>query len=222
MDSKFLRLSTLFIIFAVVSAGVVAVVLGTQKPDFTDPTLVENRMVPVKEVFNSFAKDEQTETTISPEVVTSQSDPAWGVPVEGETDTTTVSSFNEIIDYCSMPPRFTDSGREIYPVNKEKYGNLSFLGSIFTAYDCGPERLNKFYRGEDADYDLGSAVWLNKSPSYSLIFTLQEIGYSCGDKELREKECLKWELFDTVKIRELLKLKPFYTSFEIDDCRKCG
>ena len=34
--------------------------------------------------------------------------------------------------------------------------------------------------------------------------------------------CKKWELWDVVKVSDLLKLEPFHENFEGDDCRKCG
>lgn len=121
---------------------------------------------------------------------------------------------------CTDTPMATDIGRDIYPI-EIKYINLGFLGQIFTAYDCGPERIDQIFGVEGTDYTLGSAIWLRENPNQSLIDIFKSIGFECSE-ETPDATCKAWELLDTVKVNDLMKLEPFYQNFEADDCQNCG
>ena len=137
---------------------------------------------------------------------------------------TTNNSNNTTIEennsYCTDQPTPTEIGSDIYPI-AEKYKHLQFLGQIFTASNCGDERLNKIFGVRNREYSMGSSISLKNNPSEQLINDLKSIGFKCGD-ELEDKSCKSWELWEKVKIKDLLKLEPYYNDFERDDCRNCG
>lgn len=121
---------------------------------------------------------------------------------------------------CTDAPTEHGIGRAIYPIDS-KYGGLGFLGQLFTAYPCGPARMNSIFGVDGNNYTLGSAVWLKSNPSQSLISTFKSIGFTCSEK-VSDASCKKWELWDSVKVDELMKLEPHSVNFKADDCRNCG
>ncbi|HPA25894.1 MAG TPA: hypothetical protein PLK76_04010 [bacterium] len=125
---------------------------------------------------------------------------------------------NTTSSLCTAPATATDSGRDVFPIDP-KYKGIEFLGQLFTAFNCGPERVSKIFGVKGSDYTLGSTVWLKSTPSDVLSNTFKSIGYKCADPET---SCKKWELWTTVKINDLMKLKPFHENFEADDCTNCG
>ncbi len=121
---------------------------------------------------------------------------------------------------CTDPPTSTDNGREVYPV-AEKYSKLQFLGELFTAADCNPERLGKIFGVDGDSYTLGSSLRLNKNPSPELVTSLKDIGYAC--KEINDEGvCRYWSLDKTAKIDDLRNLIPYLDFFESNDCVNCG
>jgi len=121
---------------------------------------------------------------------------------------------------CTDAPTGTDIGRDVYPIDP-KYDGLGFLGQLFTAYNCGPTRVSKIFGVDGNNYTLGSAIWLKNNPSQSLINTFKSVGFEC-DEEASDVSCKKWELWDTVKVDDLMRLEPYHENFEADDCRNCG
>ena len=117
---------------------------------------------------------------------------------------------------CTAPPSTTAIGSEVYPINP-KYEGLEFLGQLFTAYNCSTQRLSKIWGVDGDNYTLGLTIWLNDEPSQSLIDIFKSIGFYCA-----EESCKKWEILETVKIDDLMKLEPYYKTFKMDDCRHCG
>jgi len=117
---------------------------------------------------------------------------------------------------CTDPPTGTDIGRDVYPVDP-KYSNLYFFGQLFTAYGCGSDRVSKIFGVDGDNYTLGSGIWLKSSPSQLLIDTFESIGFISD-----EGDTSKWELWDTVKVDDIMKLEPYHKSFKADDCRNCG
>jgi hypothetical protein len=123
-------------------------------------------------------------------------------------------------DVCINEPTYLDNGREQYPIDPA-YNDLDFLGQLFTAHNCGADRVNEIFGVTDGEFTLGSTIWLLSKPSQDLINTFEEIGYKCAE-DVEDEECLKWELLDTIDVGELLKLEPFHKSLIQDDCRNCG
>lgn len=121
---------------------------------------------------------------------------------------------------CTDTPTGTDIGRDVYPIDP-KYDGLGFLGQLFTAYNCGQARVSKIFGVDGNNYTLGSAIWLKSNPSQSLISTFKSIGFKCGE-DVSDVSCKKWELWDSVKVDDLIKLEPYSENFEADDCRNCG
>ena len=160
--------------------------------------------------------------------------PVEGDTTEGDCHTTVRSEYNvrkntvnvtqvskqcgtNVSRLCTDPATTTEMGSVMYPIDP-RYAQLGFLGQLFTAADCGSSRLQETFGGENASYSLGSAIWLKDQTSPSLTSLLQSIGFACSPDE----GCKKWELYKTVKIKELLKLEPYTSSFKQDDCRNCG
>jgi hypothetical protein len=122
--------------------------------------------------------------------------------------------------FCTSKPSITDIGRPQYPINP-KYRDVNFLGQVFTAYECGTDRVNEIFGVTDGRYTLGSNIWLSNKPSKELMDIFEQIGYKCVDK-IEIERCLEWELLDTVNVDELMKLEPYYENIKQDDCRYCG
>lgn len=118
--------------------------------------------------------------------------------------------------FCTQTPALMESGRLIYPINP-KYEKLRFLGQLFTAADCGEERLQKIPGVEGGKYTFGSTIWFKyKLPLYT-IRLFKDIGFECTSED-----CKEWELKKSVEVKDLLKLKPYYYYIEVDDCVNCG
>jgi len=117
---------------------------------------------------------------------------------------------------CTAPPTPREIGDTVYPTFPE-YKHLRSLGPIFTAARCGPSRLEEVIGGEDADYKFGSTIGLKTEPSPQLRSTLESIGYQC-----KPDDCKSWELWKTVKVRELLKLMPYTSEMIGGGCLNCG
>lgn len=122
--------------------------------------------------------------------------------------------------YCTAPPTTIPIGLEVYPI-EPKYSHLYFLGQLLTAAHCGEQRLRSIYGVVGDDYTLGLAIWLKAQPDPSLVAVLKSVGFMCSDAA-GDEGCLEWELYETVKIRDLLRLEPYAEQFERDDCRHCG
>ena len=122
---------------------------------------------------------------------------------------------------CAGGPTITDGiGRDVYPID-EKYSKLEFLGQIFTADDCGGQRINEISGVKNGQYTLGSTIQLNADPNQNLINLFETIGYTCSDS-YSSTDCREWMLRENIDINTLLKIKPYYQIFERDDCVKCG
>lgn len=133
-------------------------------------------------------------------------------------NTPVVSNTNTISSLCTAPATATDIGSNVFPIDP-KYKGIEFLGQLFTAFNCGPERVSRIFGVNGSDYTLGSSVLLKNAPSDSLTNTLKSIGYKCTDPKTG---CKKWELRTTVKVNDLMKLEPFFENLEADDCTNCG
>jgi len=114
----------------------------------------------------------------------------------------------------------TDIGRTVYPIS-EMYKQLPHLGQLFTAVDCGEERVKQLSGVKGNEYTLGARIALKDIPSAELIKVLKEIGFDCSTKS-DEVSCQEWTLTESVTIQQLLKLKPFSSAIGRDDCVNCG
>jgi cell division protein FtsB len=139
--------------------------------------------------------------------------PSQNIPIANNTELANTSSY-----LCTAQATATEIGRDVFPIDP-KYKGIEFLGQLFTAFNCGRERLNNIFGVKGDNYTLGSSVFLKNTPSNSLTNTFKSIGYKCIDPE---KSCKNWELWTTVKVIDLLKLEPFHENFEADDCTNCG
>lgn len=138
------------------------------------------------------------------------------IPMIGQSNSN-FSQNNHSISYCT-DEEVSENGAILYPVHP-KYGNLNFLGRLFTANDCSEVRLKEVMRTDD--YELGSTVWLKSNPSNEFIKVLSAIGYVCSER-IAQNSCKKWRLEKTVKIEEILRLLPYVELIENDDCIYCG
>lgn len=133
-----------------------------------------------------------------------------------------INSIKFYTDYCSAIPTFADNGRKINPINKDKYKSeefihIGFLGELFTADDCGKERVNELFKNQ---YNDGLTIWV--SPTDSLTKTLGEIGFECSDETITKDICEEWKTEETIFTEDLIKLKPYYLNIKLSDCIWCG
>ncbi len=132
------------------------------------------------------------------------------------TENTNATSNSKPTTYCTGSiPR--EIGDVVYPVDP-KYGKLNWLGQIFTANDCGAERL-KEVAGDN--FDVGSSLKLKTVPKQDFISVLTEIGYVCSNSQ-SASNCTEWQLNKSVKVKDVLKLQPFASFIEYDGCINCG
>ena len=121
---------------------------------------------------------------------------------------------------CTDAPTATEIGRDVYPI-ADKYKQLQFLGQLFTASDCGTERLNKIFGVRDGQYTQGATITLKAPPSAQFLATLKAVGFICSEKKT-ESQCSQWQLEKSINVQEILKLKPFADKIKQDDCYICG
>ena len=124
---------------------------------------------------------------------------------------------SELDVVCKNPPKTDENKRQIYPVAK-KYSNVKFLGQLFTANQCGKQRLSQIPGVSGDYYTAGSTIFIQDVPSAELQKTLQSIGYSCVENNA---PCRQFGLNTTVKVADMLKLEPFVAEIREDDCRQC-
>jgi len=124
------------------------------------------------------------------------------------------------VSLCDDEPFGTAIGGNVYPIDS-KYKNLHFLGQLFTAANCGQERLSHIDGVDGKNYILGSTIFLKNKPSQSLVNVFKSIGFRCYDNSL-DYQCMSWSLDKHVEVNELLKLEPYYENFNGDDCVNCG
>ena len=125
------------------------------------------------------------------------------------------------VSLCDDEPFGTAIGGNVYPIDL-KYKKLHFLGQLFTAANCGQERLNQLDGVNGEYYTLGPTINLKNNPSQELVNVFKSIGFDCYDK-LSDNKCKKWSLDNKlIKISELLKLEPYHNNFSSDDCVNCG
>ena len=124
---------------------------------------------------------------------------------------------------CTDKPTTTESGRLAYPMHP-KYFNLTLLGELFTADDCGAKRFNAIYASKDAQYALASTIELfsDKNPDEKLRNVFGSVGYSCAEEGAADAACQTWKIEKTVAIGSLLSLKPHFEIFKSDQCVGCG
>ncbi|MBD3330668.1 hypothetical protein GF354_04020 [Candidatus Peregrinibacteria bacterium] len=121
---------------------------------------------------------------------------------------------------CTSEPTVTDIGSTIYPIDS-KYSNLNFLGQLFTAYECGADRVGQLFGVNGDSYTLGSSISLLDYPSQNLIDAFDTIGFTCHDENINEN-CKSWQLWETVNVDDMMMLEPYYQEFAGDDCTTCG
>lgn len=122
--------------------------------------------------------------------------------------------------YCISPPVTTDIGGLIYPITTE-YSHLPYLGQLFTASECGEDRLSSILGGKDKQYILGSSLTLKKSPSTSLYTVLISLGFICTVKT-SPQSCMQWRTDKAIPVNDILRLKPYADEIAVDDCTLCG
>jgi hypothetical protein len=122
---------------------------------------------------------------------------------------------------CTIEPIPNETGYSTYPI-AEKYKDLRHLGELFTAADCNnPERLSGVFGVKGENYIIGANMSLKDAPSTEMLNTLKSIGFYCKDKSI-EVNCKQWELKNTVKLNDFLKLKNFYQEIIASSCANCG
>ncbi|MCB9802935.1 hypothetical protein H6761_02875 [Candidatus Nomurabacteria bacterium] len=127
--------------------------------------------------------------------------------------------------YCTSEPTPTVIGRDIYPINADKYGNIGFLGELFTADDCGSDRVSMIFGVTGNNYTLWPDIGLKNYPSKELLSVLQLIGFetgsTCGGSSDLDT-CTHWSLKKTIPLNEIIKLKPYAKEIKSSGCINCG
>ena len=155
-------------------------------------------------------------TPVKEEIVSGEPDPDIA-----ELEAMMEESVSESI-YCDALGEVSDVGRMVLPVNDVKYGELDLLGQLFTADDCGLERVAEVYGvNEDLDYIMGSTIWLNEAPSADLVGMFSDLGFECDD-EVEDAKCTYWSLREAIAVDLILRLKSFADEMKMDDCTLCG
>lgn len=142
-----------------------------------------------------------------------------GLKITSESEVNSNSSI-----YCTKKPIPTEIGRDIYPINIEKYGNIGFLGELFTADDCGQNRVSLIFGVDGDNYTLWPDIGLKDAPSKGLLSVLQLIGFepiNCDDSQ-NISTCKYWSLKKIVPLDKILKLKPYAKEIESSGCINCG
>ena len=83
------------------------------------------------------------------------------------------------VDYCTAPPIVSEIGSADYPINP-KYRPLGYLGQLFTAADCGPERVKNIMGVVDGKYTLGSTIRLREAGGFIFSQGLGDVGFQIG------------------------------------------
>lgn len=131
-----------------------------------------------------------------------------------------LSSLSSSSSLCTDPPTSTDIGRDVYPIDP-KYDHLPFLGQIFTAYDCGSDRVNQLFGMDNGNYTLGSYIELQlpDATDTDIDSVLEDIGYVCMGGYTY---CDVWQLEGSVDVDDLIKLKGYAEVIYGEDCVNCG
>ena len=152
-----------------------------------------------------------------------------------ERDVTEVRYYNSLgqivkrgkntVDLCNDEPIKTEIGSLSFPIDI-KYRHMPYLGEVFTAYECGPERVEELPNVSNGIYDFGSIVDLKGTYKSQLgkdsqsIQKLKDVGYVCANNS--SSPCMQWLLESEVGADDLMKIEPLYHMIERDDCVHCG
>lgn len=117
---------------------------------------------------------------------------------------------------CTKDP--TTGGYISFPV-ADTYKNIPYLGEVFTAYSCGPERLARLGAG-NGKFERHSRITLAAAPNAELLNMLKRVGYTCADKG-NQIACLHWELTKPVSLEAVAKLEPYSAQFLQEECLDC-
>ncbi|MFC1787875.1 hypothetical protein ACFLZY_01500 [Patescibacteria group bacterium] len=122
-------------------------------------------------------------------------------------------------EICTMDPYITDIGSPLY-LTFDKY-RFGFFGQLFTADDCGGDRIEDMFGVENGVYYLGATMSLKNVPSEEFKKILLDVGFECNRKD--QATCTSWRLDDyAVPVEEILRLKPFADQIQSIDCINCG
>jgi hypothetical protein len=127
---------------------------------------------------------------------------------------------NPYTDLCSQEPEYLESGSSIHPISP-RYSQLKFLGQLFTAAECGSERLADVWGVNGDNYRLGIFLNLKAHPDAELQIFLESVGFSCAEYGPVET-CQEWTRQGDIPVQDLLNLKPYADLFSRDDCVSCG
>jgi hypothetical protein len=141
---------------------------------------------------------------------------------ENKTFPFNISSIEKDSPLCSEGPFATDIGYQRYPVS-ESYSHLfSSLGELFTAYECGGDRLENIWGVEDGAYILGLNIKVADKTSILFTNTLKSSGFTCKERMPNWENCKDWTLTEVIELKELLKLRNFSKDIIFSDCINCG
>jgi len=116
---------------------------------------------------------------------------------------------------CTEPARARDIGGYEFPVNP-RYQHMPHLGQLFTAYECGEDRLEQVSESINIS-NIGSRLVL-KEAHYDdyLAGLLNDLGFNAsGDSK-------EWTLDEAVDLEDLMELRHYAEQISFGDCVHCG
>lgn len=171
--------------------------------------LIKKALVPITQRIK--ATDSRIEQNLEPKIARNRQD---------------IDMMTEKMDlYCHASPESSPLGRKRYPINKEKYGDTGLCGELFTADDCGQQRLSSIF-GTDKDgaFVLGMELSLKQEPSYWLKTNLERLdfkpSFDCFKKDAAQ--CRKWIKTRALERNGLKRLKTYAQEIKYCDCINCG
>ncbi len=125
-------------------------------------------------------------------------------------------------DFCKqLPTPAYMEGQYDYPIDP-KYGSTDYLYQLFTAIPCGSERIQHIAGVADDNYTLGANITLTNAPSTQLLKTLESLNFLCQTAGVTSKQCTYWKLDQSVPVKDIVKLEPFYKEFDHLICVNCA
>ena len=104
-----------------------------------------------------------------------------------------------------------------------KYGKIGICGELFTADDCGEDRLVQIHgvTGQ-AVFNAGLKIILEEDPSYGLRTNMQRLGFTTGKSclGLEDKDCQEWQTTDYLDRQSIKRLKTYAREIKYCDSLK--
>ncbi len=122
---------------------------------------------------------------------------------------------------CTQEPEVLMSGRPVYPI-KPEFSQIGYFGQLFTAADCGMDRVEQLSGVTNGQYTLHPDIGIVENASAGLIYALQTIGFTCSQENVDDFSCTHWTLWNDVPVADILQLEPYAAEITSAGCINCG